>query len=125
MGVYQFGEGVPQDHREAAKWVRMAADQGQAMAQDWLARMYLRGEGVTKDREEAAKWFRKAAEQGFADAQLYLGMMYFIGEGVVHDFVQAHAWFNLAASQGNDKGKENRDDAAKQMTPTQIAKHRN
>jgi len=34
LGVmYEFGEGVPQDYKEAARWYRLAADQGDAHAQ--------------------------------------------------------------------------------------------
>jgi TPR repeat protein len=62
--MYASGEGIPQDHAEASKWFRKAAEQGDAKAQNNLGVMHARGLGVPLDYAEAAKWFRKAADQG-------------------------------------------------------------
>jgi len=35
-GMYYTGEGVPQDFKEAVKWIRKSAEQGYAKAQDNL-----------------------------------------------------------------------------------------
>ena len=70
--MYDKGEGVEQDHEEAVKWYRKAADQGDADAQFNLGVMYYNGEGVPEDDKEAVKWWRKAAEQGHAEAQYFL-----------------------------------------------------
>ena len=89
------------DYAEAARWYRLAAEQGLAEAQDALeaalARVAVeqgsadlqfflgltrwRGEGpngevALKDPEEAVRWFRMAAEQGHAEAQYNLGLAY-------------------------------------------------
>ena len=41
LGVmYDNGEGVPQDYKEAVKWYRLAAEQGNANAQTNLGNMY-------------------------------------------------------------------------------------
>ncbi len=75
--TYRFGLlGAPKDYKEAAKWYRKAAEQGDADAQFRLGVMYHEGEGVSQDYTEAAKWSRKAAEQGDASAQINLGVMY-------------------------------------------------
>ena len=58
------------------KWYRLAADQGNAIAQCNLGVMYDKGRGVPQDYAEAVKWYRLAAEQGHADAQFKLGIMY-------------------------------------------------
>ena len=63
------GDGVRQDISEAAKWLRAAALQEDALAQHNLAVMYERGLGVAKNDLLAAQWFHRAAEQGFAGAQ--------------------------------------------------------
>ncbi len=74
LGVaYDNGEGVREDHKEAVKWYRKAADQGFADAQYYLGKMYYRGTGVLKDYKEMMKWYRKAADQGFEPAQIELG----------------------------------------------------
>ena len=38
--MYRNGEGVPQDYKEAVKWYRLAAEQGDAIAQTNLGIMY-------------------------------------------------------------------------------------
>ena len=58
-----------EDDAEAAKWFRMAADQGYAASQYKLGVGYANGRGVPEDHAEAVKWYRKAAEQGYAKAQ--------------------------------------------------------
>jgi uncharacterized protein len=113
---------VPQDYVEAARWYRMAADQGEAGAQFILGTMYEMGRGVRQDHGEAVRLWRKAAEQGLVFAQLDLGQLYESGWGVQQDYVLAHMWFNLSAAQGNQEAAKRRDDLATQMTPAQIAK---
>jgi TPR repeat protein len=119
--MHYDGHGVRQDYEEAAKWFRLAAEQGNAEAQFTLARQYAHGEGVPQDYKEAVKWYRLAAEQGDADAQVNLGILYVIGHGVPQDYVQAHTWFNLAAATGDADGAKARDKVAREMTPEQIA----
>jgi hypothetical protein len=55
--VYQRGEGVGRDPREAMRWYRVAAERDDAEAQYRLGLMYLSGDGVTVDEEEAHRWF--------------------------------------------------------------------
>src|SRR5947199_354183 len=82
---YDKGEGVAQDHAEAVKWYRKAAEQNLAEAQYNLGVCYANGTGVAKDQVEGVKWFRKAAEQNHAKAQYNLGVCYEHGEGVAKD----------------------------------------
>eukprot|EP00729_Bicosta_minor_P032911 gene32911-biopygen29666 len=97
---YLNGKGVEQDHVEAVKWFRKAAEAGDAPAQFSLGNMYLDGNGVKQDHVEAVKWYRKSAETGFAMAQSNLGAMYGIGEGVGQDHVEAAKWYRKAAEAG-------------------------
>ena len=99
--MYDNGQGVPQDHKEAAKWFRLAAEQGEAQAQKNLGIMYDNGRGVPQDYKEAVKWYRLAAEQGEAQAQKNLGIMYYNGRGVSQDYKEAFKWYTKAAKQGN------------------------
>lgn len=82
---------------EAAKWVRKAADQGEARAQYFMGLMYIEGTGVIKDAVEAVKWYRKAADQGYANAQNSLGIAYKTGAGVIKDQAEGVRWFRKAA----------------------------
>jgi len=124
--MYTLGQGVPQDYAEAAKWNRLAADQGFAEAQASLGVAYIQGQGVPQDYAEAVKWCRKAADQGIARAQGALGLMYEQGWGVAQDYVLAYTWLNLSASreyvaEGRDILTKLRDEVAAMMTPSQIA----
>jgi len=109
------------DYAAAIQLCRPLAEQGDARAQTGLGGMYYNGQGAQRDYAEAAKWVRRAAERGYAPAQADLGVMYWNGEGVPQNAVLAYMWLNLAAAQEPD-AVENRDAAASQMTPDEIAK---
>jgi TPR repeat protein len=59
--LYRRGEGVRQDYAEAAKWLQLAANQGNVLAQSNLAFMYRDGEGVPQDLVKAHMWFNVAS----------------------------------------------------------------
>ena len=80
--IYEKGQGVKKDDKEAVKWYRQSADQGLAEAQYNLGTMYEKGLGVKQNFKEAAKYYRKAAGQGDVQAQYNLGIMYEKGQGV-------------------------------------------
>ena len=105
--MYYRGQGIPQDHAEAASWFRMAAENGHARAQYNLGLTYHKGAGVPHDSAEALKWFRKAAEQGNAKAQNNLAVMYYRGDGVPEDSAEAVKWFRRAAAQGHARAQNN------------------
>jgi len=67
--MYQNGEGVTADDKEAFAWFRKAAENGLAQAQTQVGLMYYTGVGIPQDDTEAAAWFRKATEQGFTDSR--------------------------------------------------------
>ena len=66
--MYFYGEGVPKDYIEAAKWYRKAAEQGLSPAQGMLGAMYAEGKGVPKDEIEGLAWLNIAAAAGGAQA---------------------------------------------------------
>jgi TPR repeat protein len=72
---YNNGEGVTKDLKEAVKWYRKSAEQGNALTQFNLGICYYVGMGVTKDLEETVKWLRKAAEQGHESAKKLLAKL--------------------------------------------------
>jgi TPR repeat protein len=61
--MYQDGrvKGVPQDYAEAAKWYRLAADQGYYAAMHELGFLYFEGKGVPQDYVTAYMWLNLAA----------------------------------------------------------------
>jgi hypothetical protein len=64
---------LPLCRPEALKWIRLAANQGNPVAQAGLGLMYYSGEGVPQNYAEALKWYRLAANQGNPVAQAGLG----------------------------------------------------
>jgi TPR repeat protein len=79
------------------------------------------GKAVAQDTAEAVTWYRKAAEHGNADAGNSLGAIYAEGRGVPRDYIRAYAWFSLAMLAGDQLAQGNRDIAARNMTPAEIA----
>src|SRR5262249_27764317 len=63
------GQGVPQDFGEAAKWYRLAAEQGNPTAQSNLASMYFSGQGVKQDYVQAYLWVSLAASRSPASTK--------------------------------------------------------
>jgi len=109
----------------SAEDLHKQAAQGNAWAQHNLGVLYDNGRGVPQDYVKARGWYEKAAAQGNAWAQHNLGALYDNGRGVPQDYVKAYMWLDLAAAQLTSNGKklavDNRDDAARRMTPAQIA----
>lgn len=93
------------DYTKALTEWRPLADQGNALAQNKLGKLYALGEGVTQDYNEALKWFNRAAIQGNADAQFNLAQMYALGKGVPQDYTEALKWFRSSADQGNARAQ--------------------
>ncbi len=92
--------GLKQDHTEALKWYRRAAERGFAMAQYNLGLAYELGHGVPADDQQAFKLYLLAAEQGFGPAQFNVGNMYANGRGIARDLFEANLWFKQAAERG-------------------------
>ena len=108
----------------SAEDLHKQAAQGIAWAQHNLGVLYDNGRGVPQDYVKARGWYEKAAAQGNAWAQHNLGVLYDNGRGVPQDYVKAYMWLDLAAAQLTSIGKKlalnNREDAARRMTPAQI-----
>ena len=62
--MYRTGTGVPQDYAEAVQLFRLAANQGNAVAQSNLGMMYRTGTGVPRDPTKAARLLKLADDQG-------------------------------------------------------------
>ena len=100
-GIYEKGQGVPQDYIEAAKWYQLAADHGFMIAQDNLGQMYQFGRGVPQDISKAIKWYKLASENGNYFSSWTLGTIYSIGGSVPKNEAEAAKWFLVGAEQGD------------------------
>lgn len=94
--IYLVGDGVQKNSKEAFKWFKIAAEQGNVESQFQLGLLYYNGEGVKKDVKEAFRWFKMAAAQDHPKAQNNLSRMYFEGEEVPEN--SEMAWRLLFAS---------------------------
>ncbi len=102
-------DGAPRNEAEAARLYKLAAAQGNALAQRGLGYMYSEGlGGIPKNQVEAVRLYRLAAEQGDAGGQRNLGAAYAMGAGgLPKDEIEALRLFRLAADQGDALGQAN------------------
>lgn len=94
--AYDYGRGAPRDGNEAMKWYRMAADRGNAEAQNSV------GSGLQAEKRygEALPWFEKASAQGHALATNNLAYLYDLGLGVKQDRRKGFELYSRAADLG-------------------------
>lgn len=78
-------------------WIRRAAHENLAIAQDRLGWMYLCGQDVPQDTSRAITWLNRAAARGAPAAQLQLGQIYAVGALLPVDKLKAYYWFSIAA----------------------------
>jgi TPR repeat protein len=93
-GCTRTVRGWAQDNGEAARWYRMAVDQGNATARAHIGRLYMR-------------WYRGAADQGNASARTVIGQLFEYGCGVPRDYGEAMRRFRMAADQGDGAAQNN------------------
>jgi uncharacterized protein len=112
--------GLEKDMDQAVKWIRMAAEKGDATAEYELGIYYLRGLGVDKDPSVAARWFQRSAEQGHVQAQNSIGYSLATGHGTETDLIEAYKWYSLAIAQNDPNAKVNLQKLLAQLAPEQI-----
>ena len=102
IGLLALGNPTRQEHDDALKMLRAAADQKYAPAQTALATVYERGNLSDQDMHLALNWYEAAANQGDWIAQLSLGRIYFLGRGGVdRNTTKAQKWLQMAADSGD------------------------
>ena len=109
--------------RRCRNWLRLAAEQGNPLAQWRLGLFHYAGYGqVPKHYRKARYWLEHSARQGFAQAQGRLGWMFFTGEAGQKDLAKAYAWMSLGA-YGGDQGSFGWKDRIKtQMTAEELTR---
>ena len=101
------GEGVTRNNKEAMKWFRRSALQGNSGAQLEMGVQLHKGIIVEKDLSQAEQWYLKAAKQGKAIANFNLGLIYqYGGSGVEQSDKKAIREYRLAAAVGDKEAKE-------------------
>jgi TPR repeat protein len=98
--MYQKGDGVKIDMKEAAKWFSVSTEKGNMLAAITLADIYLNGNGVNKNEAKAIELYSKIGRSNvnvapFARCKLLLlARNYSLGEnGKVYDKAKANLLF--------------------------------
>ncbi len=94
------------DLPERLRWLRAAAECGDAGAQSWLADLFLSGYEVQPDRAESARWLRRLAARPRAGRAAYeLGLLLLDVASGEPDRIEADAWLRRAAEAGDTKAQ--------------------
>lgn len=105
LGVCYFTgrNGLETDYKEAAKYWKMAADQGHPAASHNYAILCATGQGVRQSDRQAFKYRKIGANGGLPAAQFDLAVMYHQGCGLKDkdDYLAAY-WAEKAAGQGSE-----------------------
>ncbi len=105
--MFYKGEGIPVDKKEAAKYIKMAANKGSINAMRNYGYMLENGEGVLMDKEEAVKYYKMATDRGSIRAMYRYGLMLKKGEGITVDKKEAAKYIKMAADKGNVEAMRN------------------
>lgn len=110
LGVMHLqGVGTRADPAEAHRWIRRAAEAGEANAMASMGVLLATGQGVAEDDVAARSWYRRAAESardGFQDGLRGLGWMLVTGEGGPEDLPTGVAYLMLAEAAGAERAGE-------------------
>lgn len=92
--------GDKEEKVEAIRFLRLAAENGQAQAQFRYGKMRYEGDGVPEDKQEGIKFYRLSAAQGNQYAQYYLGLALERGVGVDTNLKEAVKLYLESANSG-------------------------
>jgi TPR repeat protein len=98
--MYDQGDGVALNKRDAFHWYMSAAQSGEPAAENEVGSFYEDGAVIQQDWAEAAKWYQLSVQSGWGLGELNLGRAYEYGIGVPLDLQAALDWYSRAAAQG-------------------------
>lgn len=104
--LYEQGNGVKKDKKEAMKYIQKAAELDDYRAQYELGIEYEKGIYVKRDINKAEYWLKKACENENSDAYLAYGIMLATAKGkgieniTKEQKIEALKWLNLAKKEG-------------------------
>ncbi len=111
------GEGGPVDAPRATRLYKLAAEHGDADAQNNLGEIYEMGRGTDRNPDEALRWYEHAAERGLAPAQFNAGRLLAIGVGERKDPARARALLVQAEGNGVVQARQVLDWLDRQSSP--------
>lgn len=101
LAYYQEAYGRPLNMEKALKWLKMADDQGDELASQNLAIIYLNGHGVTSSKEKALGYLERSARRGSVVSLWTMGA-YHLSKGTQGDQLIADAYFVKADILGGE-----------------------
>lgn len=108
--LYENGDGVQKDEREACVLFYLAAQKGSSHGKFNLARCYEWGIGTKQSWASAVEWYEKAAKQNNMEAIYNLGSIYLDGrkgqlDSIAPDYPKAYIYLKKAADLGDSDAK--------------------
>ncbi|MFT5486384.1 MAG: TPR repeat protein [Paracoccaceae bacterium] len=102
LGRFRFhGHPIPQHTEQGLRFLRAAANAGDANAQYDLGNALFYGTNIERNHAQAALWLQRAAAQHHPDALSLLSRAYFNGFGVAKDPTQGHKLAQAAMAAGS------------------------
>ena len=86
--------------KDAAIYIKKAADTGDNSCMHLYALMKLHGEQTSIDKREAAQYFKKAADNGYLESMKEYGKMLYNGDGVPFNAEEAVHYLKMAIEKG-------------------------
>ena len=111
---------VAADPAAAQRYLKAAADAGNAQAAALVGQLYMEGNGVPRDQAAALRYSVAAADHGIAAAQYNAGLLTLKGAGGAPDLIQAYKWFALAARAAYPGAEQNRRYVMGQLSAAQL-----
>lgn len=104
------------------KYLKLASDQNNAVAQSVLAQEYYSANILPKDLSKSADLFQKSCKQNNDVGCLGMASLYAVGHGVKQDYIAAYVLFTKSNKLGNKMALEFRDLIEKKMTKEELEK---
>ncbi|GGD35800.1 hypothetical protein GCM10012288_07220 [Malaciobacter pacificus] len=110
--LFEQGNGVKKDRKEALKYIQKAAELNDDRAQYELGIEYEKGIHLPRDIDKAEYWLKKSCENENSDAYLAYGIMLATakGKGVENitneQKVEALKWLKLAKQEGESEAAD-------------------
>ncbi|MHB9148241.1 MAG: tetratricopeptide repeat protein [Candidatus Amoebophilus sp.] len=89
--MYEHGQGVIKNPKEAFKWYKEAGLAFHVVAQYALGDLYYHGQGIGQDAQQAAEWYIKAANQGYTPSMDKLHQLASQGTAAAQNWVKSLA----------------------------------
>ncbi|MDP6969561.1 MAG: tetratricopeptide repeat protein [Gammaproteobacteria bacterium] len=106
---------------QALQELSLAAQSGNAEAEELIGVMYASGLGVEQDDMRAFEWYLRASMKGHAGAQSGVGWYYEVGRGLAApDLVRAYMWYALSAIGGDPDAAISQEEVIKKMSKGEI-----